>query len=377
MNEQILAGMREAMSLLQQDGAVAATGKIQQTLWDLMAAGTWAGAPAARGVGTAPLDSTANPVGTVGRFVPDLLARLGVATPPAGAVNEVPLSAPGGAPVAGQFLAGSFTNHDGTRAYKLYVPTTYRGQALPLVVMLHGCGQDPDDFAAGTRLNLMAEQEPCLVLYPAANGSGCWNWFNAGDQQRDQGEPAIIAGMTREIMATYQVDPTRVYCAGMSAGGAMAAIMGATYSDLYAAIGVHSGVPYAAATDMLSGMAVMRGGGTAPANADLQGVPIIVFHGDRDDTVHPRNSDQLMTQSIAAQASAKVNRGQAGTGHAYTQTVHEGPDGTPVAEQWLVHGAGHAWSGGSRRGRFTDGRGPDASREMMRFFAAQSRPAAQ
>lgn len=381
MNEQMLAGMREAMALLQQDGAIAATGKIQQTLWDLMAPGAWVGSPAPRGDGTAAPNNTADLAGTLGGFVPDLLAGLGVAAPPVGPVSEVPVAAAPvrgpadqGAPVAGQFLTGSFTNQAGTRAYKLYVPTAYQGQPLPLVVMLHGWGQDPDDCATGTGWNRIAEQEPCLVLYPAANGTGCWNWFNAGDQRRDRGEPAIIAGMTREVMATYRIDPGRVYCAGMSAGGAMAAVMGATYPDLYAAIGVHSGVPYAAATDMVSGMTVMQGGGTPPANADLQGRPIIVFHGDRDTTVHPRNSDHLMTQSIPAQAPAQVNKGQAGgAGYAYTQRVHEGPDGAVVAEQWLVHGAGHAWSGGNRRGRFTDERGPDASQEMMRFFSAQAR----
>ncbi|WP_295391137.1 PHB depolymerase family esterase [uncultured Thiodictyon sp.] len=371
MNEQMLAGMREAIARLQHDGPVAATGKIQQTLRDLMAAGAWAGNPTTRRDG-APADL----IERAGDTVADWLAKAGRLAPPQGPV-AAPRTGAHAAPAApGQFLTGSFTNEAGTRAYKLYIPTVYADQALPLVVMLHGCGQDPDDFAAGTRLNAIAEEQPCLVLYPAASGSGCWNWFNAGDQQRDQGEPSIIAGMTREVMATYRVDPARIYCAGMSAGGAMAAIMGVTYPDLFAAIGVHSGLPYAAATDLVSGMAAMRGGGAAPASADLHGLPIIVFHGDRDSTVHPRNSEHIMTQSIATGRAAQVNTGQAGAGHAYTQRVHEGADGTVMAEHWLVHGAGHAWSGGSDRGRFTDDRGPDASREMMRFFAAQSRLAA-
>ena len=180
--------------------------------------------------------------------------------------------------------------------------------------------------------------------------------------------------MTREIIATYGADPTRVYCTGMSAGGAMAVIMGATYPELFAAIGSHSGLPYAAATNMVSGMAAMQSGGPGPANADLQGLPIIVFHGDRDETIHPRNSDHLMAQCRRPQSAVRVTTGQTGTGRTYTQTVHEGPDGKVVAEQWVVHSAGHAWSGGTGRGSFTDGSGPDAAREMMRFFAAQSRP---
>jgi poly(hydroxyalkanoate) depolymerase family esterase len=276
----------------------------------------------------------------------------------------------------GKFLAGSLTNHAGTRAYKLYIPTAYHGQALPLVVMLHGCTQNPDDFAAGTRMNAIAEEKPCLVLYPAqaqsANGSKCWNWFNAVDQQRGQGEPSIIAAMTQEIIKTYHVDPGQVYIAGLSAGGAMAVIMGATYPELYAAVGSHSGLPYAAANDLPSALAAMQGAGTRDANARLNAIPIIVFHGDRDKTVHPRNGDHIMTQTMPQQAAAEVEKGQTRGGHAYTRTAHEDSDGKVVAEHWLVHGAGHAWFGGSRRGSYTDGKGPDASQEMMRFFATQS-----
>jgi poly(hydroxyalkanoate) depolymerase family esterase len=278
----------------------------------------------------------------------------------------------------GKFLAGSFTNHAGTRAYKLYVPTAYHGQALPLVVMLHGCTQNPDDFAAGTRFNAIAEDKPCLVLYPAqaqsANGSKCWNWFNAADQRRGQGEPSLIAGMTQEIIETYHVDPAQVYIAGLSAGGAMAVVMGTTYPELYAAVGSHSGLPYAVATDLPSAFAAMHGAGAPAANARLKAIPIIVFHGDRDNTVHPRNGDHIVTQALPGQAAAEVEQGQTQGGHAYTRTVHD-RDGKVVAEQWLVHGAGHAWFGGSSRGSYTDGKGPDASQEMMRFFATQSKPA--
>ena len=181
--------------------------------------------------------------------------------------------------------------------------------------------------------------------------------------------------MTREVIATYGVDERRVYCAGLSAGGAMAAIMAATYPELFAAIGIHSGLPYAAASDFLSAFSAMNGGGKPTVAGHLKGMPIIVFHGDRDDTVHPCNSDHIMTQSLPHQSLARHKKGQARAGHGYTRTVHEGPDGQVVAEQWVVHGAGHAWSGGSPSGSYTDSRGPDASQEMMRFFAAHPKPA--
>lgn len=386
MNEKMFALMREVASLLQKDGPGAATVKIQQMLQRLMPAGGRTGKVATprpmRDINPAPKAKVDNAGATSG-FVPDLLAGLGIQAP----ANRGRFEMPGFAPqcdvqedvdtlAPGKFLSGSLTNHAGTRAYKLYIPTAYHGQALPLVVMLHGCTQNPDDFAAGTRMNAIAEEKPCLVLYPAqaqsANGSKCWNWFNAVDQQRGQGEPSIIAAMTQEVIKTYHADPGQVYIAGLSAGGAMAAIMSATYPELYAAVGIHSGLPYAAANDLPSALAAMQGAATPAANARLKAIPIIVFHGDRDTTVHPRNGDHIMTQSMPRQAVAEVEKGQARGGHAYTRTAHEDSDGKVVAEQWLVHGAGHAWFGGSRRGSYTDGKGPDASQEMMRFFAAQS-----
>jgi poly(hydroxyalkanoate) depolymerase family esterase len=268
----------------------------------------------------------------------------------------------------------------------LTIPSTCGSEAVPLVVMLHGCTQSPDDFAAGTRMNVLAEEHGVLVVYPgqtpAANAQKCWNWFSPGDQERDRGEPALIAGITRQVMRDHAIDPARVYVAGLSAGGAAAAIMGVAYPDLYAAIGVHSGLACGAARDIPSAFAAMRQGVTTPRRSDDGGrriVPTIVFHADQDGTVNPRNGDQVIAQAKAAAAAglqARTERGQVPGGHAYSRTLHTDPGGKPILEQWVVHGGGHAWSGGSTAGSYTDPRGPDASREMLRFFLDHSHPAA-
>jgi poly(hydroxyalkanoate) depolymerase family esterase len=241
--------------------------------------------------------------------------------------------------------------------------------------------QSPDDFAAGTQMNELAEEQMFLVAYPAqaqsANMSRCWNWFNAGDQQRDRGEPSLIAGVTRQIMRDFSVEAGRVYVAGLSAGGAAAAIMGSAYPDLYAAVGVHSGLACGAARDMPSAFAAMRQGGAPHHSGAEQPVPTIVFHGDRDTTVSPINGDQVIAQSKAgSELRSTISRGQAPGGISYTRTVECDGSGHPMLEHWVLHGAGHAWSGGSPSGSYTEPKGPDASREMMRFFLEHPKPAA-
>ena len=291
------------------------------------------------------------------------------------------VSTPDIVPAGGKFIEATYSNPAGTRTYKLYIPSRYQGQALPLVVMLHGCTQSPDDFAAGTRMNLIAEEQTCLVVYPAqpsdANPAKCWNWFRPTDQRRGQGEPSLVAGITRQVMREYLVAPQRVYIGGLSAGAAAAAVMGATYPDLYAAIGVHSGLACGAANDLPSAFVAMRQGDLADAlSGDIspvlrngQAVPTIVFHGDRDTTVHPRNGDHVIARSMRTTNSRKaVHRGRVPGGHAYTRTIHTDPSGRAMFEHWEIHGATHAWSGGSPAGSFTDPRGPDATREMLRFF---------
>ena len=296
-----------------------------------------------------------------------------------------PREAPAPVPDGAQFLAGTFSNQAGGRPYKLYVPSGYRGQAIPLIVMLHGCTQSPDDFAAGTRMNAAAEEQTCFVLYPeqtaAANHSKCWNWFNRADQQRDRGEPALIAGMTRKVMRDYSVDPKRVYVAGLSAGAAAAAVMGRVYPDLYAAIGVHSGLACGAANDLSSAFVAMRQGSGgmdilagARAEQGSRTVPAIVFHGDRDTVVHPHNGDAVIAQLTAAMSlTRQVEEGRVPGGYAYSRIQHIKTNGNTLFEQWVVHGAGHGWFGGSLAGSYTDPRGPDATRQMLRFFMEHPR----
>jgi poly(hydroxyalkanoate) depolymerase family esterase len=297
------------------------------------------------------------------------------------------------APVAGTFLSRSLTNQAGTRAYMLYVPASYARETcepVPVVVMLHGCTQSPADFAAGTRMNALADRHGFLVIYPGqsanANGSKCWNWFRREDQVRDSGEPSIIADITREIAADYRVDVRRIFVAGMSAGASMAVVLGALYPDLYAGVGAHSGLAYGAAHDMPSAFAAMHGGpalaGRRPPSSRPDrserpaATPTIVFHGDQDRTVNARNGEAIVEQVASVGAEEKALRAEVKTGTApggrkYRRTDYVDQADQSVVEHWMVHGAGHAWSGGSPDGSYTDPMGPDASAEMIRFFLSQ------
>ncbi|MEO5660620.1 MAG: PHB depolymerase family esterase [Polaromonas sp.] len=287
--------------------------------------------------------------------------------------RPAPAQAPQPGP-SGQFISGSHTEAADTREYKLYIPPASGDQALPLVVMLHGCTQNPDDFAAGTGMNEAALKRGFYVLYPAqtqhANASRCWNWFKHNHQKRGRGEPALLAGMTRDVMSRYNIDPQRVYVAGLSAGGAMAAIMGDAYPDLFAAVGVHSGLATGSATDLPGALSAMQTG-AAGGQRTTASPPTIVFHGDHDTTVNPVNGEQVVAAS-AGVAKPELKRARSGNGRDYTQRIYKEPGGRVVAEHWAVHGAGHAWSGGSASGSYTDARGPDASEEMLRFFFANT-----
>ena len=283
-------------------------------------------------------------------------------------------------PDGAQFLSRSFACAAGSRNYKLYIPRRSHTGRRALLVMLHGGTQDANDFAAGTRMNALAEEHGFIVAYPsqskAANASLCWNWFSPENQMRGRGEPAIIAGITSEIVADYDVDPALVFVAGLSAGGAMAAVMGATYPDLYAAVGVHSGLPYRSAADLPSAFAAMRGDAgprgrrsrkSRGTGDDSPRIRTIVFHGDADNIVHPSNAANMVEAERAGESVERAEARHAAI-RAHTRTVTRDKTGAVVVEQWLVHGSGHAWSGGSPDGTYTDPHGPDASQEMLRFF---------
>ncbi|HUQ48888.1 MAG TPA: PHB depolymerase family esterase [Gemmatimonadaceae bacterium] len=288
-----------------------------------------------------------------------------------------------------QFVTREFQTEAGPRRYKLYIPAGYDGSSrLPLVVVLHGCTQDPDNVARGTRFNQAAEASKVLVAYPeqpaAANGLKCWNWFDAAHQKRDQGEPALIAGITRQVMKDMKVDSHRVYVVGLSAGAAMALTVSYAYPEMFAAAGLHSGIAYGIATN--TGEAIRRMGIGADDPADFAGVvaramrankaiPTIVFQGKSDKTVNPANADHIVTQlkSGVARSALKTvleSSGVTPQGFHFTKRVFGKPS---VIEAWSVDELGHAWSGGSKDGTYTDERGPDATREIMRFLLEHKR----
>lgn len=306
------------------------------------------------------------------------------------AKSSAPVRGNTGAPLNRQsaFTEVSYPHAAGEHSYKLYGVPVASGQPVPLVVMLHGCKQSPDDFALGTRMNHHADARGCMVLYPAqsrlANGYGCWNWFNPKDQARETGETAILAGMIRQVMAHYPVDPGRVVVMGLSAGAAMAVNLACAYPELVRGLGVHSGLPYGAARGALAALKAMKEGSSQSLAWPLaaQAIPSIIFHGDADEVVHPVNSEQLLAQRIGTQwhegaelalqmplpAPVESETMPEEVVRSYTRRVYLGIDGKTRHVHWLVHGLGHAWSGGDAKGSYTDPAGPDATQEMLQFL---------
>jgi poly(hydroxyalkanoate) depolymerase family esterase len=283
-------------------------------------------------------------------------------------------------PDGGRFETRRHAGSAGTIDYMLYRPSSF-APGMPLVVMLHGCTQSPEDFARGTGMNRLADELGVLVAYPRqsqkANPQKCWNWFRPGDQTRGSGEPALIAGLTRDIIEAESVDRARVYVAGLSAGGAAAAIMAHAYPDIFAAAGIHSGLACGAAHDLPSALTAMKTGnarGSASAAPAGRFVPVILFHGDRDTTVHEVNARQIAAAAEAATKTAltiEIEHGSA-DGRRFTRTLSRDGAGRLLIERWSVMGAGHAWSGGDPAGSYADASGPDASRAMLRFFLDHS-----
>ena len=284
----------------------------------------------------------------------------------------------------GEFISDSHTHAGLTRRYKLYVPPGPLDQPRPLVVMLHGCTQNPDDFAAGTAMNERARAQGFFVLYPEqskeANAHLCWNWFKHNHQQRGRGEPALIADLTQRIVSLHGIDTQRVFIVGLSAGAAMASLVGEAYREIFAAVGVHSGLPNGVAHNAQQAFALMKDGASASSSqrtsvsansARHRSMPTIVFHGDQDKTVNPVNGEQVIAAVLGnavVTTPAHIEQGQTPNGRRYTRSTHHDDRGKIIAEHWLVHGAGHAWSGGGAKGSYTDARGPDATGEILRFF---------
>jgi poly(hydroxyalkanoate) depolymerase family esterase len=306
------------------------------------------------------------------------LAAAGLATPSAETVVR-PEHRPTPVREPGRFLDRRYTGPQGSRDYKLYIPASHTNRPSPLVLMLHGCKQNPEDFAAGTAMNAKAEQHGFLVAYPAqtsrANGSNCWNWFEPAEQRREGTEPAILAGIVGDVAAAHPVLPGQVFVAGLSAGGAMAVILGAAYPDVFAAVAVHSGLPLGAAHDVPSAFAAMHGRPESfPGPRPATPVRTIVFHGDADRTVTLHNGEAIVEQAVAAfEASGRplhspVIAHDRHGGRACEVATYLDATGRVAVESWRVQGAGHAWSGGSPDGSYTDPTGPDASKEIVRFF---------
>lgn len=301
---------------------------------------------------------------------------------------------------SGTFQQYTYSGSAGSRPYYVYTPANYQaGTAVPLIIMLHGCTQTPTDFAAGTQMNALADQKQFIVVYPQQtstyNSEDCWNWFQTADQARGSGEPAIIAGIVQSVEQTtsqWTIDTNRVYVAGMSAGAAMAVIMAATYPDIFAAMGSESGLEYQAATSLTAATTAQSQGGPNPtqqgqAAYNAMGsaarlVPTITFQGQSDYTVYPINGDQIVQQwmetdhlaSSAYNASfnspTTTTNGQVSGsgGHSYTVQTWNDSNGSEIQEYWKINGMGHAWSGGSSSGSYTDPNGPSATNAMYTFF---------
>ena len=339
-----------------------------------------------------------------------VLAALGIAgamsakgTSPHGGSDDA--SAVAGMPQAqavGRFVDGSISTNDGMRRWRLWVPGAYdASRKYPLIVMLHGCTQDPDDLARGTRVTEHADRNGLLVLLPeqpeSANPKKCWNWFDQAHQRRDAGEPALIAGATRQVMDAWSIDGRRIYVAGISAGAAMASLVAVAYPDVYAAVALHSGIPYRAASNVMEGVGVMAKGAAdiariAKLARDEMGprarrIPAIILQGSDDPVVRPVNAAQLrdawvamndLAAGVSSSEAAGPTRADAESGGlGVSRECHRRRGGSPNCEIELlmISGLGHAWSGGSKAGTFTDERGPDATAEIVRFLLAHSMPA--
>lgn len=365
MNPRLHAAIGEAMSCLRSSNVTSATDALQRAL-----AGREPMPTGDRGIGKQSGDGFEVPAAHGLRGVLQKLRdeRANFVYPPGHGDTVAEEAREGG----DNFRAHRLNSAVGSMAYKLYVPSDHAGRELALVMMLHGCTQNPDDFARGTRMNALAEEFGLIVAYPlqpkSANAQGCWNWFDARHQQRGTGEPAVLAELARELASEFKIDRKRIFVAGLSAGGAMADVLTSAYPDVFSAAGIHSGLPHGAACDVMSAFAAMKGNGTAASKGHLP-IRKIIFHGAADATVHPSNGKRMF--DLVRSAHGEPPELQTDTvinGKRVTRTLIGNGHDTAMSEHWLIHGGGHAWSGGDRRGSYADATGPDASREMVRFF---------
>lgn len=280
---------------------------------------------------------------------------------------------------ADNFKSRTYHSNAGSVGYKLYVPECAPAQPVALIMMLHGCTQNPNDFARGTGMNGLADEFGFIVVYPeqprAANPQGCWNWFDDRHQHRGSGEPVLLAGLAQEVAREFKIDNKRIFAAGLSAGGAMADVLASTYPDVFAGVGVHSGLPAGAATNMMSALGAMKGAHFPASNAKIANGPFvrkIIFHGDSDMTVTASNGATIFDQTRLQKSDvAELMEDTKVNGRRVTRTSVQDGDGHSLVEHWVIHGSGHAWAGGQKGGSYVDFTGPDASREMVRFFLQQ------
>jgi poly(hydroxyalkanoate) depolymerase family esterase len=284
-------------------------------------------------------------------------------------------------PAGAQYLERTHRSVAGSRMFKLYLPASHPKRPKGLILMLHGCNQTPDDFAVGTHMNALAEKHGLAVAYPAQtrgqNAASCWNWFRPGDQSRGAGEPAILAALARKLAKEFGLGREAVFVAGLSAGGAMSAILADVYPDVFSAVGIHSGLTRGAAHDVKSAIAAMRkgavsGGKVPDSTPHANPVRRIVFQGDRDSTVHPSNMALIVAAAVGVAAVPAKTTNRTVRGRDYARSDFVDAAGVVRLEVWMINGAGHAWSGGHVAGSFTDKQGPDASAQMIRFFLAKS-----
>lgn len=376
MKPRLLDAMGDALSLVRKSDLAGATALLRKALSGEPAAGSDSNLEVQPQPASAYAPAARRPLGETLRAL-----RIRPMIPPS--APEAPEPAP--APDLGErFLKRAYRGPAGSLDYRLYLPADHERRELALVLMLHGCLQDPEDFALGTKMNDLAEEFGLIVAYPhqprRANPQGCWNWFDRRHQNRGSGEPAKLAGLAQALAKEFDVRRERVFAAGLSAGGAMAEILAAAYPDVFDAVGIHSGLPYKSAGDVPSAFAAMKGTAAfdpAPLAASDRRSRKIIFHGLADGTVNPVNGERILDEVERSDISlTRSDLDWPIEGGRVSRVALKDADGRPAAEQWLVEGGGHAWFGGDPRGSYTQNVGLDASRVMVRFFLAEMNAAA-